>query len=164
MITHAHINPRAALPSSALWITRGLLVGVAHGAAAGTMFPIIGTVVGAIAGTGAGLVLGIAMAGLAAFTRHHSPVQGEELQNRERALVVVLIVAPFLVFSMFGKSSLWLLPALPGVIHSCIAGTPTPDHPFCGEVSNTRRKLLMRFPAAVAVLMLIGFAIIAISQ
>lgn len=58
----------------------------------------------------------------------------------------------------------WLLPALPGVIHSCIAGTPTPEHTFCGEVNDTRRKLLMRFPAAVTVLMLAGFAIFAISR
>lgn len=58
----------------------------------------------------------------------------------------------------------WLLPALPGVIHSCIAGTPTPELPFCGEVNDTRRNLLMRFPAAVTVLMLAGFAIFAISR
>jgi hypothetical protein len=164
MITNAPIKPFPALPSCANWIARGLLVGMVHGAAAGTMLPIVGTVVGAVTGTCAGLVLGIAMAGLAAFTRHQSPVESEELQNRERALVVVLIVAPFLVFAMFGDSPLWLLPALPGVIHSCIAGIPTPEHPFCGEVNDTRRKLLVRFPAAVAVLMLAGFTIFAVAQ
>lgn len=150
---------RPPLPSAVHWITRGLLVGLIHGVAAGTMIPVFGNIVGGYLGAKWGLGLGAAMTGLSAVTRWFSPVDREGTEIRERLLVLTLIAVAFVVLAMSRGSRLSFLPALPGLIHSCLAGTPTGDRPFEGEVSPRRTQLINSFPIVIGLVMLFCFLI-----
>jgi hypothetical protein len=155
---------RTPLPSAVHWITRGLLVGVAHGAAVGSVIPLLGTIAGVVFGTGAGVVIGIAVAVVSSTTRRLWPHENGAVQLRERVIAVLLITTPAVLLAIFGKRIAlfqnplyFLVSVFPGVMHSCIAGTPTSNHPFSGDVSVVRRHILALIPLLVGVLMVALF-------
>jgi hypothetical protein len=146
-------------PSDSIhWGSRGVLVGLVYGTAAGSVFPVTGNVVGAVVGVVVGMCFGLLMAGIAAVTRHLLPVSHGETETRERRMVIILLVVASLVIAFRFGGPLVSLPALPGIIHSVIAGTPTRDLPYSGDVSPRRRRLLKHIPLVVALVMVCAFA------
>jgi hypothetical protein len=149
-----------ASSSSALWISRGLLVGLLFGAGFGSFVPFLGTVVGGGLGLIAGLGLGVIIAILSAITRNVAPRSPGTTSDRERIIAIITIVSCATLISAQmnrgGAMFLWLA-ALPGIIHAALANPPVDGAIYTGVVSERLARILRALPVVITVIALVVF-------
>ncbi len=149
-----------ATESSALWMIRGLVVGLSLGAAFGSFVPVLGTAVGGVVGMLAGFGLGVVISIICAVTRKVAPRSPGTTSDRERIIAIMTIVLLATMASSQmnrgGGAFLWLA-AAPGIVHAALANPPVAGAIYTGVVSAKRARLIRLIPVAVLVVAIAVF-------
>jgi hypothetical protein len=140
-------SPEVDIDHPIYWINRGLVVGLALGATAGSIVPFMGTAIGGVAGTVSGFGIGVVVAMFALVTRTLFPSTPRVIEIRERIACLAVIWAPVLVLGRSGQSL--AIPAILGSIHALAAGTPTKLASYTGHVSLLRKRICRGLPVVM---------------
>jgi hypothetical protein len=141
----------------AYWLSRGAMVGLALGASAGSIIPILGTAIGAVGGTAAGCAIGLVMTIVASATRNQFPAEPGTVERRETLACLVTIWIPVLVFR--DAAALLAIPAALGSIHALAAGTPIDGKVYTGNVSVLRQRICKLLPVAILLVIAFGWTV-----